>query len=835
MDMYYSMGFGSLQDHSDHSREISSSEDDEGHWQGLGNHSDSEASEMFYSTSEPTDMDDEEIDYDIPTVIQVERTHLLRSRLKSDEILSKVLDVLNCIASNGLDLPLFLDAVSWGSPDCHSHRTVQYARTALLASDELLGILQRWYKPPRRANEGRGRRPTGARETLHKFAFSCILDKVDEEMHTSAHLFASPSTELSEKHLLSLDFQDLQDKVQVDAPVLWKIIKHAATSQRKEVPVQKKNNPDLVAVSCIAQMQYSRSRHQNKFQKVWSMYFKACGLSARAFDAVHALGLSMSHRWAIDAYGTLSDRAMKEVQQAVLKKPWHISHDNVNIPLRVFSQRLDNQSRFISATAATIWVLPDRALLPANTNPDFNRYRALHSQTIFKYEDILYGQPEKDKRIKAQHQHRILMVLLQSSDFADYKHHGNHVFNPPPPVEQLPIGPDNAIRQYVLGTAEEEEASYEGTLKVMAEFMKQLNLHTTEEEKKTATGRFIAWIGDQLTVDRLRGLWKYRHEDHNSFDRMDYMLPVFGWFHLVMALANSLHKQYLGTASGTGGLRHAFDLLKRKGLVTQATKGPFWHHLDEAIHHISDAHFRAAWIQTSGVESLAELKKKTPTQLKSLAEDVYHTHCSRIALTRLEAKKEPEQDHVRKQWIMWNCDVLPYLELRDAIKAGDVGRMEDLLPVLLFRFAGGGNSKYAIEILELLQGLHQEWPDGVKNYVKTWCWLMNRTGKENNYLPYDLGQEETIADIKVNYRSLGPGATMEYMKKVSPIIPVLKNIQRHIENQFKTTSRGARHGSPDAERDIALLTAQYVKSKIYEEVPGREVKNAADKSLDFKD
>ncbi|KAH7917006.1 hypothetical protein BV22DRAFT_977203, partial [Leucogyrophana mollusca] len=45
---------------------------------------------------------------------------------------------------------------------------------------------------------------------------------------------------------------------------------------------------------------------------------------------------------------------------------------------------------------------------------------------------------------------------------------------------------------------------------------------------------------------------------------------------------------------------------------------------------------------------------------------------------------------------------------------GDVGRMEDLLPTLLLRFAGGGNSKYTIEVLELLQGLRREWPDVIK-------------------------------------------------------------------------------------------------------------------------
>ena len=44
--------------------------------------------------------------------------------------------------------------------------------------------------------------------------------------------------------------------------------------------------------------------------------------------------------------------------------------------------------------------------------------------------------------------------------------------------------------------------------------------------------------------------------------------------------------------------------------------------------------------------------------------------------------------------------------LDHTIKQGDVGLMEDMLPTLIFRFMGGGNSKYAIEVLELLQGLH---------------------------------------------------------------------------------------------------------------------------------
>lgn len=99
-----------------------------------------------------------------------------------------------------------------------------------------------------------------------------------------------------------------------------------------------------------------------------------------------------------------------------------------------------------------------------------------------------------------------------------------------------------------------------------------------------------------------------------------------------MAFANSLHTQYLGTSAGIGGMRHAFDMLKWKGLLSQSTKGPFWHHLDKAIKHISKAHFSACWLATANVATLAEFKTKTPGELKELSEQILLEHASSEAL-----------------------------------------------------------------------------------------------------------------------------------------------------------------------------------------------------------
>ena len=111
---------------------------------------------------------------------------------------------------------------------------------------------------------------------------------------------------------------------------------------------------------------------------------------------------------------------------------------------------------------------------------------------------------------------------------------------------------------------------------------------------------------------------------------------------------------------------------------------------------------------------------------------------------RLASEKH---DVVQENSIMWNADILPYLELTAAMKRGDVGRMEDLLPTILFCFAGGGNFKYAIEILEMLQGLNGEWPPEVQEYVKKHCWLVNREGWRDSFVAVDQAQEQNIKDI----------------------------------------------------------------------------------------
>jgi hypothetical protein len=233
-----------------------------------------------------------------------------------------------------------------------------------------------------------------------------------------------------------------------------------------------------------------------------------------------------------------------------------------------------------------------------------------------------------------------------------------------------------------------------------------------DKQKEIGEEKVIVWVGDQLTVSRLRGLQKFRCNDLNSFERLAFLKEVFGWFHLQIALEHSLHDQYYGTQLGFG-LVHAFDLLKRKGLQSPTVAGTFHHHLKEGLLHITEARFRDIWSVVGKVDNLADLRTRIPQQLHALAIEIVDSHASTAALQKLAVKKSRKDDLLYQSTQMAR-DLLDYVNFNSAIKTGDVGYLQDVLPRLLFRFIGGKNKNYAIEILELLQGLHREWPPDLK-------------------------------------------------------------------------------------------------------------------------
>ncbi|KAI9061340.1 hypothetical protein FKP32DRAFT_1604925 [Trametes sanguinea] len=746
-----------------------------------------------------------------------------------------VVAVLKYMQELRLDLPLLLWAVSYNVPELITDPTAKFERTALLSSKELSPLLQAWYRPPRGHN--RGIKTKGASAALEDFALQQVLGKVQREMALVGTYMRTKPTDLSSEALLSIKLTEMQADVQRRAPTVWKIIRHCSWTSRQEKENGQKN-PDATVLFTISMASFMRSNRNNALQRLIAIYLKSCGTSAKAFDTLSALGLTMSQSWTLKAIERLSVSERECLWKDIAVYPWFGSHDNVNFRFRVFEQRSDHHSHFDSGTAGTIFVVKDPdAVAPSAEALRTHRLESLGSpdgSVTISPAEILQLEAAAAPRLATRSLDIILQVLLATPgfDLPTYEHKDNPLLHPAPRPGSLRIGSESLVQQYVLDTVHLEEASYDGNSKVLDEWLRQLKLNTPEMQKHLGTDLVIPWIGDQLTASRLRGLVQFRCDDSNSFERLDWLVPNFGWFHLMFAFESSLHSQYYGTRTGLG-LVHAFDVLDRRGLQTTSTQGTFHHTFEEAIDHTLEAHLRALWCSAGGVESLGDLRSLSPEQLLALATRIHDEHASTLATVRLETTSAglPKKglDPLHEQTILFLRDLLDYRTLRDAIKHGDVQTMEDMLPRLLFRFAGGRNPNYVVEVAELLQNLHKDWPDDLKNFIRKYCWLTNTSGHDDSWIPIDRAEEHNVCDVKSSYATMGPFATWDYLGKTSASIPCQRRVKDHVEESINHIYRGKSHTRPKVENDIAQLQRIYQDAQIYTALPSRTKLDSKDR------
>jgi hypothetical protein len=120
---------------------------------------------------------------------------------------------------------------------------------------------------------------------------------------------------------------------------------------------------------------YTRTHHRGRIQKLFAIYFKFRGLSAKGFDTLHAMGLTMSNKWTGDAVDKISAQGMKAMKQLMDRFPWLMSYDNALIAFRIFSQRVDKKTLQGAGTAGTVYIKRSAKPLPKEINRMLQEFR----------------------------------------------------------------------------------------------------------------------------------------------------------------------------------------------------------------------------------------------------------------------------------------------------------------------------------------------------------------------------------------------------------------------------------------------------------------------------
>jgi|SRR6266481_72265 len=139
-------------------RDVDGNEDEQSADESDSDYDDAQTAAMTYS-----DSDEDEIE--VGPAIELQNTQVLRDQLQGKGLVGPIQHILTIMDGLGINLPIFLDALSWGDPECIQDAKIRYSRSALMNGKELPGILQCWWKPPR-SSGSKKRWPRGARPVM---------------------------------------------------------------------------------------------------------------------------------------------------------------------------------------------------------------------------------------------------------------------------------------------------------------------------------------------------------------------------------------------------------------------------------------------------------------------------------------------------------------------------------------------------------------------------------------------------------------------------------------------------------------------------------------------
>ncbi|KAK7014577.1 hypothetical protein R3P38DRAFT_3322105 [Favolaschia claudopus] len=224
----------------------------------------------------------------------------------------------------------------------------------------------------------------------------------------------------------------------------------------------------------------------------------------------------MGHTWISDAVRRMSKMSSAELADLVTKHPWILTYDNV----------------LNSGTAATVYFNPKGKPLPPSANAELKARRAGNLNNPMTGAELWKLMGDSEKQLRPFNIHTLLDFLLNSAEFdlEKYPFADHQLLMPLERLNGLPTGKDAKWIQRLLGS------------QLITEWLKQLRLMDSAITKDIGLNRVLFFLGVQLTVSRIRGLFHRRAGDDNSFDRLDYLVPVFGWLHFTMTVANSLHE-----------------------------------------------------------------------------------------------------------------------------------------------------------------------------------------------------------------------------------------------------------------------------------------------------
>ena len=267
-------------------------------------------------------------------------------------------------------------------------------------------------------------------------------------------------------------------------------------------------------------------------------YLHAERTHVHCIQTLHALGVSTSCVQIRRCEKANSAASLIAIRQRVKTEPFLLSWDNINRLVRISHENLHSKSFMINWTSAAIIFLKDidmnylggKSGLPIEwVGEDKLRKRLRGIDFMLDQEALEYHGPMCRASIG-----NVLYKYFRRQVTEKRIYQGQLIQWWPEVVPQKRVLKVERSDAHVLPTMELNEGTIDGTIQVMEEVLKVLEIQEAQLK-----GCRILCSGDQLSTKLLRTSRFLRNEEEQGKD-LNWTLPILGLFHLRMAILHMI-------------------------------------------------------------------------------------------------------------------------------------------------------------------------------------------------------------------------------------------------------------------------------------------------------
>ncbi|KZT02766.1 uncharacterized protein LAESUDRAFT_738485 [Laetiporus sulphureus 93-53] len=321
---------------------------------------------------------------------------------------------------------------------------------------------------------------------------------------------------------------------------------------------------------------------------------------------------------------------------------------------------------------------------------------------------------------------------------------------------------------------------------------------------------------DLSTCERVQSILKVRSIEETPWKCYQFVVFVPGLFHLKMACADAIYKALIHpplSRLDENSMMHFVGIMHPKE-TGKIRSNPKFHQMHEVIGHTGIALRLDAWCvevaRRHNMSSLEDYAKSEPSMdalcrmADTLAQEYVHGEGMGVFDARRKAQSARDQQH--ENVLLMHQYLLLYEEITYAMNAGDIGRVEAILPSWITIFKATGKHKYANQMQKFLAELHFVYPSDLRHAIRMNI-LINPTGKVFAFRGVDWVVELNNLFTKDKYGGSGPNYTKDHVISESPNIMVYRSCASNAECNYHLNGLTSAHGKKNITKTFdSILT-----------------------------